>query len=333
MDLIIKPTMACQFKCTFCSSNNISKKHTLFDLNMLRPYLEKYNIGTVIINGGDPLMVPPSYYFELDKLLDEYGHTDVYVCLTTNLWDYYEHPDKWRPLFKKRRFRIMNSFQYGNQRLKPDCTPYTEEDMIKIMNMYEKDRDERFSFLTVITEENEDTVIKTVELAKRLGTICRINPAVQSGRSKQYYPHWKMMQHYINIYKAGLMDFEFNTKQVITNILNGKSSVCPWNRDCLHGIRAFNPEGLVHPCGSFGDNHYVSDKTYELSEYDEQEIAKDYPYIKSECITCDNFLLCNSCYKNIHDIKVNGDEEEHCSHMKQIISSFKEEAQCQHSKI
>ena len=330
MDLIIKPTMACQFKCTFCSSNNISKEHTLFDLNILRPYLEKYNIGTVIINGGDPLMVPPSYYFELDKLLDEYGHTDVYVCLTTNLWDYYEHPDKWRPLFKKHGFRIMNSFQYGNQRLKPDGTPYTEEDMMKIMDMYEKDRGERFSFLAVISEENEDTVIKTVELAKRLGTVCRINPAVQSGRSKQYYPHWKMMQHYINIYKAGLMKYEHNTQQVINKILNGKTAVCPWNNECLSGIRCFNPEGLVHPCGAFGDNHYTADKTYELSEYDEQEIARDYPYIKSECITCDNFLLCNSCHKNIHDIKVNGDEEEHCSNMKRIMSSFKKEELCQH---
>jgi len=64
MDLIIKPTMACQFKCTFCSSNNISKEHTLFDLNILRPYLEKYNIGTVIINGGGPLLGPPPFFYK-----------------------------------------------------------------------------------------------------------------------------------------------------------------------------------------------------------------------------------------------------------------------------
>lgn len=325
MDIIIKPTMACQFKCTFCSSNKISKSDKLFDLNILRPYFEKYQIGTIIINGGDPLMAPPSYYLELDKLLDEYGHTETAITFASNLWDYYENPEKWKPIFSKRRFCIMNSFQYGNQRLKEDGTPYTEEDMIKIMNLYEKEYGERFPFITVITEENEDTVIKTVELAKKLNVFCRINPAVQSGRVKKYYPHWKMMKHYFNIYKAGLMDYEYNTQEIVNKIAEGKAGTCQWNRHCYTGIRVFSPEGLVHTCGAFGDNHYTNDKTYELKEYDENEIAKDYPYIKTECISCENFLFCNSCYKSIHDIKINNDEEEHCRNIKKILSSFKEE--------
>lgn len=330
MDIIIKPTMACQFKCTFCSSNKISKENKLFDLNKLRPYFEKYQIGTIIVNGGDPLMVPPSYYLELEKLLREYGNTESYICLTSNLWDYYENPEKWKPVFSNKRFKVMNSFQYGNQRLKSDGTPYTEEDMTKIMNLYEKEYGEKFSFLAVITEENENTVIKTVELAKKLNTICRINPAVQSGRTKKYYPHWKMMEHYLNIYKSGLMNYEYNTQQIISKIMIGKNAMCPWNSSCLSGIRSFSPEGLVHPCGAFGDNHYTNknNKTYELTEYNENEIAKDYPYIKAECIACENFLLCNSCHKSIHDIKINHDEEEHCNNMKKILNSFREGIKC-----
>ena len=67
MDLIVKPTEACNFKCTFCSSTDIDPKDVgLLDLNYIYKFLKRYpDTNTIIVNGGDPLMVKPEWYQEL----------------------------------------------------------------------------------------------------------------------------------------------------------------------------------------------------------------------------------------------------------------------------
>jgi L-lysine 2,3-aminomutase len=67
MDLIIKPTEKCNFKCTFCSSTNITDDHSsLLDLKYIYRFLKRFpETNTIIVNGGDPLMVQPEYYWEL----------------------------------------------------------------------------------------------------------------------------------------------------------------------------------------------------------------------------------------------------------------------------
>lgn len=64
MELIVKPTEACNFKCTFCSSTDITdEKSKTLDLEYIFAFLRRFpNTGTIIINGGDPLMVKPEYY-------------------------------------------------------------------------------------------------------------------------------------------------------------------------------------------------------------------------------------------------------------------------------
>lgn len=57
MDLIINPTNKCNFSCDFCSARNLPNR-TLTSKETIT-FLKKYghNIGMVIINGGDPLML------------------------------------------------------------------------------------------------------------------------------------------------------------------------------------------------------------------------------------------------------------------------------------
>ena len=56
MELIIKPTELCNFKCTFCSSPNISDEHTkILDLKYVEDFLKRFPAtNTIIVNGGDP---------------------------------------------------------------------------------------------------------------------------------------------------------------------------------------------------------------------------------------------------------------------------------------
>ena len=57
MELIIKPTEACNFKCTFCSSTSIAEsKVQLLSLDQIFQFLKRFpETNTIIVNGGDPL--------------------------------------------------------------------------------------------------------------------------------------------------------------------------------------------------------------------------------------------------------------------------------------
>lgn len=319
MDLIIKPTQRCNFACSFCSSNCIKEDKNELSLDLLLKYIDEHDIRTIIVNGGDPLMMPPAYYEAILDKLDEKNQGTL--SFTSNLWDFWLHPDKWTPLFNRNRVGVITSFQYGGERRLADGRPFTEEIFRKVHALYREKTGKILDFITVITDKNEDTAIKTVMLAKELGCVVKMNPAVASGRSKDYYPTHKMMNIYMDIIEAGLGDYEFNCKK-LKDIYAGRPACCPWTRTCYKGIRCLSPDGTEHVCGSFNDDYIeaknAGDKTYSLSEYPIDEIAKDYRSVKAECFGCQMFLFCNGCYKRIKDIRNAEDEEEHCAGMKQV---------------
>jgi hypothetical protein len=74
MDLIIKPTELCNFKCTFCSSTKISdNRKDELSHDYIFSFLKRFpETKTIIVNGGDPLMMEPEYYWKIIRWLDEH---------------------------------------------------------------------------------------------------------------------------------------------------------------------------------------------------------------------------------------------------------------------
>ena len=86
MDLIIKPTELCNFKCTFCSSTNITDdKSAVLGVDQIFRFLERFpDTRTIIVNGGDPLMMSPDYYWKIIDWLDLHEY-ETDISFTTNL--------------------------------------------------------------------------------------------------------------------------------------------------------------------------------------------------------------------------------------------------------
>lgn len=315
MDLIIKPTEKCNFKCTFCSSTSISDDHAqLLDLNTVFEFLFKYpETKTIIVNGGDPLVVDPLYYWKLIEFLDD-NNMSTNISLTTNLWPFYIKPDKWIDLFRHPRVGVATSFQYGEGRLKGDYSVFTEEDFWNVSNKFLELVGYRPSFIAVITEENQDTVLDTVRLAQKMGVVCKVNYAMASGIQSKPYRLSKIYERYLEVHEAGLTAWEHNT-QIMTKRLIGSLSPCPQNRKCDEGIRAFNPGGDLYSCGSLGD-----DRDYEITLEDQKPLQNkpELQSLKQACFTCPMFDICNGCRKTILDLKRHGMVEDHCYHMKQL---------------
>ena len=321
MDLIIKPTEVCNFKCTFCSSTKISEEHTSqLDLDRVFRFLKRYpTTNTIIVNGGDPLMMSPAYYWRLIKHLEDNNYPAT-ISLTTNLWPFYKNISKWKPLFLHPRIGVATSFQYGNGRLKGDYSVFTEEDFWKASDAMLEHIGYRPTFLAVITEENEDTVIQTVELAKRMGVVCKVNYAMASGDQDKPYRLSKIYEKYVEIWKAGLSDWEHNTQQMLVRI-KGMNTICPQSRTCDSNIRNINPEGDYYSCGSFGDDRDKAiDFEYEMAGGFSTPLSDDLDLLslKKACFSCPMFEICNGCRKTVKDLKNFMMVEDHCKHMKQL---------------
>ncbi len=336
MELIIKPTEKCNFKCTFCSSTHISDDKTSeLDHQKIFQFLERFpETNTIIVNGGDPLMMNPDYYWKIIDWLDK-NHYKTTISLTTNLWPFYKNVNKWKDLFLNERVGIATSFQYGGGRLKGDLTEYTEEDFWKVSDCMLEHVGYRPDFITVITKENEKDSIKNVELAKKMDVECKLNYALSSGppvkfknivmgQQGQPYLLADIYKIYVEIYKRGLWHWEYNTKQMMGR-LRGNKTTCPQNRSCDENIRTLQPSGDYYSCGAFGD-----DMSHSINFEEEMKgkkvfiLQQDHNLLslKQSCFTCPMFQICNGCKKTIKDLKDHNLVEKHCYKMKSLAQDI-----------
>lgn len=330
--MILKPTEACNFKCTFCSSTDIQAEGAPnLDLEPIARFLDRFpNTGTIIINGGDPLMMRPQYYWDMLKLLEERNMTHTTISFTTNLWAFYKKPEMWEELFKHPQVGVCTSFQYGNARLKGDLTPFTEEEFWSVSDLFLERIGYRPSFIAVITKENEDTVLKTVELAKKMDVVCKVNYAMASGPQVMFkgikignagstYLLADIYEKYLEIHEAGLGEWEYNVQQMLKR-LHDEPTTCPQSRECDASIRTLQPGGGYYSCGSFGDDGlYPIDYEAEMAGGFERPLLQmELNSLKASCYECPMFRICNGCKKTTHDLKSLNLVETHCKKMKTL---------------
>lgn len=357
MDLIIKPTELCNFKCTFCSSTKITAHSVaatqVLELDRVYEFLKRFpNTSTIIVNGGDPLMVPPQYYWDLIRHLDEHEYK-ASISFTSNLWPFLKNPKKWTKLFQHPRMGVATSFNYGEGRVKGDLSLFTEADLWEVSNAMLDAVGYRPDFISVVTDENEHLAIKNVELAREMsdgkpaytdefgqkhGVECKLNYAMASGEIKidprtghkmgqagNPYILAKIYEIYVRVHKAGLTPWEFNTKQM-SKRLQHQPTICPQNRKCDEGIRTLQPGGDYYSCGAFGDD---LDKPIDFAEevlngnfftplQDDVELDS----MKHDCYSCPMFAICNGCRKTVKDLKQAGLVEQHCRTMKTLAADI-----------
>lgn len=317
MELIIKPTGRCNFACTFCSAGDMNIQHPIDEKvpDQIKDLINKMNPTTIIITGGEPLMMQPSYYYELHELAPNCS-----ISPTTNLKDFYLHPEKWAPLFNEDWFKITTSFNYGDTRRWDKNTVFTEEMFIKVMEKFKEYVPNKNlpMFIAVINDSNEHTVMDHILLAKRLNTICKLNRAIGAGFEKTGYPRYKIMKYYLDIIDAGLEQYEWNCA-------NRKKGTCPFN--------------IVHSCEStircvYIDNHnkmhigtcderlsmgieVPEDKIINPSNMPIYEHINVNEHITPECVCCELFNLCNGCGINRKESKL---DSNYCNEMKKLES-------------
>lgn len=332
MDLIIKPTDACNFACTFCSSPQLADDpKARLHLETVFEFLERFpKTKTIIVNGGDPTMMPVEYYWEMISHIEEKGY-DCNISITSNLWKFYlEHKNdhehkKWTELFKHSTVSVITSFNYGETRRISKERNFTESDFIAISDLFLEHVGYRPHFISVIDESNISKAVDNVRLARSLDIDCKLNYAMASGHQTAPLPLSKIYEVYISIWREGLADWEWNTRQM-ANRLTGAATTCPLNRSCDAGIRVLHPDGKYYSCGAFADDDEAEiDYQREVKEgefFTPLRYEMEWQFMKEECLGCPMFDICNGCYKHVKDIKRSGMVETHCTKMKSIANDI-----------
>ena len=310
MELIAKVTSRCDMACTFCSASKLG----LDDLTpeVVADAAKKTKAQNIIILGGEALCLGVDYYYKLLEL------TDIPLSFTTNLKDFYLHPDTWAPLFKNPRVSVCTSFNYGSSRLFDKNTVYTEDMFKKTMKLFEEKVGYVPPFIAVFDENNISTWRKHIELAKELGTKCRLNNAMKFGRQGKYFPRAEMFKIWVQLAKEGLGDYEVNVSE-------RSRGICPINscglcRSTIRVVQKRNGKIIYHDC---------DDRSNALcAPLDEDDVASE-PIIahsktplRFECYQCQLYNICNGCSSNAEQIE---DVQTYCNTMKSLENDIVEQ--------
>lgn len=308
--LILRVTNRCNFKCSFCSASNLSSKHTM-TLDQVKGYIIKYNPKQLCFEGGEPLMVPPSFYIELFNWIDNNPDLRIeHIGITSNLWPFYKNPEKWVPVLSHSKVHLSTSFQYGTGRKITDNKVYTEHDFISVIEKVKQYIPQQYplTFISVISDENSSTIDQTIQLAKRLGLYVKINPAYPVGRVVHGYPLDKMIEHYTDIIVSGNHEIEDNCGTLMRLLFGVPEHTCMWNIDCSQGMRTINPDGVVSVCSM--DNSQAYQLTLKgipivTNDKGEHDITKDNNavLVSAKCLSCRWYRVCNSCHMHVRQIK------------------------------
>ena len=308
MELILKPTSRCNFACKFCSAYSSDIMHLERLSSELKAVIQEICPSNIIITGGDPLCIRPDIYEELLSL----GSWNL--SLTTNLKDYVQNPEKWRDLFKNPRVGICTSFQFGEGRMWDIDTTYDVKRFTDVFDMFLSDIGYRLKFLSVISRENEDRALDHIQLAKKLQTKCKLNPLMPLGKSDQFFPQFKIIQIWLEVFEAGLQDY-------LDADVQFKHGGCGFNTNllCSSTIRAVkvDRDGNVVVASCEDDLVNNMQQAVQLKEDPHEEVIPLSQHLTKECRLCRLFRLCHGC----HQMRIlNKCVPQHCEEMKKLES-------------
>lgn len=219
------------------------------------------------------------------------------------------NPNKWEKLFKDKRVSVCTSFQYGNGRKWDNDTVYDEQMFRKTFKQFKDLIGYPLSFIAVIDESNEIYAMKHYELAKQLGTTCKLNALMPLGKSKSFYPMHKIIKIWLDAIDAG-----YRPQMNMDVCFDGG---CNLNTRCLCSstirsmMTASDGKLLYSNCeDDLVNNVFIPLDTTQPKAAKQHISLQD--AICNNCMFCELFYLCNSC-KQLR--KMNKYTLDHCSNM------------------
>ena len=222
--LILDTTYNCNFACKFCSISHKQKQQSMTSKQVI-DYIDKYKPRSIEFFGGEPLLMPVSFYEDIISYIDK-NALNIKLLMTSNLIPFYKNPSKWMHILS--RIDVCTSFQLDDTRCFKNGSAYSLEDFIKVFKLYKKTFDKSLVFLSVISNKNISSIDRLIDLAKRLNTKVKLLRYIDSFSIEKSFQFSKYFSLLIDLILKQSNEYEIASNQLL-KALHGQTDSCPFS--------------------------------------------------------------------------------------------------------
>lgn len=298
--LIVKPTLMCNMKCTYCYEKGVFEhcKNDKMPLETVKKICEVFgdSIKTWIWHGGEPLLMGIDWLDKATQIIkDNNDNTTVSIQTNSTLIN-----EEFIEFFKKYNIRPGISFDG----IKNEDTRGNTARIMKAMNLLDY-HNIAHGAIMVVTEDTIDNIIDEYEYAKKTGIYMQMNlvmPTYANDNAKELSED-KIVNGIIKFFDYWIKDkIKPTSSRMITSyidmLIGGNHLFCN-NRDCVGKWFGILSNGDIYPCGRDWLNEYDFGNINEMTSA--AEILKTPNFINyrketmemlNNCATCDFFYNC-----------------------------------------
>lgn len=335
INTLIKPTHACNMRCKYCFHEKYGYYNELLKMELLKKYIEllsrKYKYINLVWHGGEPLMVPLSYYEEIYDYIKKFDNDFIFSLQTNATLLDQEKID----FFKKNDTNIGISFDgLSNEKTRGNTKRILKS--IKLM----QENEIYPGAIMVVNQNNVKNLINDYEYFKSLNLGMKVNPMFNDGAAKDndffnLNPD-EYIRSFIDFFKYWIHDQECNInvstcEEIVNMVVNNNSGVCTYN-SCLGKWLCLDSNACLYPCDRLCIEEYNLGSIVKMNNIDEAfrnekflNLLKSSYERRNNCIeNCEFFENCyGGCNANANLSKINNDNMS-CYIQKQILKELKD---------
>lgn len=303
INTLIKPTHSCNLRCKYCFHEKYGYDNSLLDMNKLKKYIDllsqTYKHVNIVWHGGEPLMVPLTYYEEIYDYCKSKDTLFTYSMQTNGTLLNQENID----FFKANNTNIGLSFDGLGNEITRSHTKETLKGITLLQN-----NDYYPGAIIVINKYNVNNLIEEYEYFKSLNLSMKINPMFNDGaaiNNALYLNTEDYVNNFITFFKYWYNDNNCNInvttcEEIINLIFNNHSSVCTYN-SCLGKWLCLDSDGLIYPCDRLCTNEYNLGNIDNINSINEAFLSDNYLKLLKYSVTRRNKCIQNcEYYKNCY---------------------------------
>lgn len=288
INLIIKPTDACNLRCKHCYAAEAGYAADKMSLDVVRKtfdlFTKNYDEVRIIWHGGEPLLMGLDFYREVLKIQSEYPNKKFENSIQSNATLLTE---KWLDFFIESKIKIGISFdgQY-NDVLRSKTTQ-----VLKAINLM-KSKDYKFGAICVVCSKTVDKLIDIYEFFKCIGVSHKLNPIFASGEAKKNSSLTlstnKYVRHFLEFFEYWLNDKTCNINvdtalDYVAQHLGERETLCTYT-SCLMKWLGIHSNGDVYPCGRAYPEEYNIGNVNDFSTTNDIFLAPKYQQLLAGAI-------------------------------------------------
>lgn len=296
INTLIKPTHACNMRCKYCFHEKYGYCHEILEMDNLKKYIEllskRYERINLVWHGGEPLMVPLSYYEEIYDFIKKFDNKFIFSLQTNGTLINQKVLD----LFKENDTNIGISFDG----LKNEETRGKTKIILNNINLMH-DNNIYPGAIMVVNQNNVNNLIEEYEYFKMLNLGLKINPMFNDGAAKDnnffnLNPD-EYINNFINLFKYWMHDKNCNIsvstcEELVSMVVNNHSGVCTYN-SCLGKWLCLDSNGCLYPCDRLCVEKYNLGSVEKISNID--DAFRNERFLK---LLIDSYERRNKCIQN-----------------------------------